>query len=50
MVGDDVNLELVALGLAWHYVKYSDEERLVENWAAAREAGVGLWADAVSHV
>jgi endonuclease YncB( thermonuclease family) len=43
--GVDVNRELVAQGLAWHYVKYSDDEGLAEAEAAAREAGVGLWAD-----
>jgi hypothetical protein len=42
----DVNRELATLGLAPHYVKYSDDAGLAEAEAAAREAAVGLWADA----
>jgi endonuclease YncB( thermonuclease family) len=43
--GVDVNRELVARGLAWHYVKYSDDETLADAERAARQQRHGLWAD-----
>jgi len=40
-----INLELVAEGWAWHYRQYSRDQRLADAEAAARQAGLGLWAD-----
>ena len=42
---EQINLALVANGLAWHYTKYSDDQTLA---AAQREAATnkrGLWND-----
>lgn len=50
--GRDVNLAMVAAGLAWHYKKYEREQsaadRLLYDGAEkdARLAGRGLWKDA----
>ncbi|MCC9655603.1 thermonuclease family protein [Rhodopirellula halodulae] len=44
--GIDVNAHLVEQGLAWHYVKYSDDANLQSLQNEAREASRGLWADA----
>jgi len=43
--GRDVNREMVAAGLAWHYVRYSDDALLAAAEVEAREARRGLWAD-----
>jgi micrococcal nuclease len=43
--GVDLCRQLVAEGLAWHYVRYSDDADLAASEAAARAAGRGLWAD-----
>ena len=43
--GQDVNRQMVADGLAWHYVRFSDDERLAAAERDARAAGRGLWAD-----
>lgn len=43
--GKSANAELVAVGLAWHYVQYSKDERLAELEKAARAGKLGLWAD-----
>jgi micrococcal nuclease len=43
--GVDLCRQLVAEGLAWHYVRYSDDADLAAAEAAARAAGRGLWAD-----
>ena len=40
-----VNLEMVAEGWAWHYVRYSSDKRLADAEAAARAARLGLWQD-----
>jgi len=40
-----INLELVAEGWAWHYRQYSRDQRLADAETAARQAGLGLWAD-----
>lgn len=46
MVGElDVNHEMVAKGMAWHYVKYDDSKVLREAQQSARTAKLGLWAD-----
>lgn len=44
--GQEVNRQLVAEGLAWHFTRYSDDEDLAAAEAAARAARRGLWADA----
>lgn len=46
MVGDkSANAELVAAGLAWHYVEYSKDEKLAALEKEARARKLGLWAD-----
>ena len=48
--GHDIALELVRTGLAWHTVKYRDEqtpheqERYAAAEASARERSLGLWS------
>lgn len=44
--GRDVNRQMVADGLAWHYVKFSRDARLAAAERDARAARRGLWADA----
>jgi endonuclease YncB( thermonuclease family) len=45
-VGDiDVNLQVVRLGLAWHFKRYSSEEALAHAESDARTARRGLWSD-----
>lgn len=41
----NVNLEMVRLGYAWHYLKYSKNQGLAAAEREAREAKRGLWAD-----
>nr|WP_298419658.1 thermonuclease family protein [Hylemonella sp.] len=49
--GDDINLELVRAGLAWHYRAYEREqpaderEQYAEAEQRARERRQGLWSD-----
>ncbi len=43
--GKNVNLEMVRLGYAWHYVKYSSDRALAEAEEEARAAKRGLWKD-----
>ncbi len=40
-----VNQELVEEGWAWHYKKYSTDERLAHAETAARTAKIGLWKE-----
>ena len=40
----NVNLVMVRAGLAWHYVKYSDDPDLAAAELAARAESRGLWA------
>ena len=42
--GEDLSLSLVAAGLAWHYVRYSDDAVLTRAEADARTKRIGLWA------
>jgi endonuclease YncB( thermonuclease family) len=48
--GVDVGLEQIKRGLAWHYVRYANEQGIVERSAyeqaerAARTSGAGLWS------
>ncbi|MEQ8786223.1 MAG: thermonuclease family protein [Pirellulaceae bacterium] len=47
LVGDEsANQAMVADGFAWHYKKYSSDAELAASEVSAREAKVGLWADA----
>jgi micrococcal nuclease len=43
--GKNLNRELVRLGMAWWYRKYSKDESLGKLESEAREAKRGLWAD-----
>lgn len=43
--GRNLNTELVRAGLAWHYVKYSQDAQLAALETEARAAKRGLWAD-----
>jgi endonuclease YncB( thermonuclease family) len=43
--GQNVNRQMVADGLAWHYKRYSKDARLAAAEREARAAGRGLWAD-----
>jgi endonuclease YncB( thermonuclease family) len=43
--GQDVNQQMVAEGLAWHYKRYSKAEDLAAAEREARTARRGLWAD-----
>ena len=42
--GQDVSLELVKAGLAWHFKRYSSDPVLAVAESEARAARVGLWA------
>ncbi|MEX1027411.1 MAG: thermonuclease family protein, partial [Candidatus Paceibacterota bacterium] len=43
--GQYVNQKLVAEGWAWHYKKYSTDQRLADAETAARNAKLGLWKE-----
>ena len=43
--GKSLNLDLVTVGLAWHYKQYSDDEQLATAEREARATGKGLWSD-----
>jgi len=43
--GQDVNLEMLEEGMAWHYEQYDHNKRLREAEQSARAAKKGLWAD-----
>jgi len=43
--GLDVNLEMVRMGFAWRYDKYSEDPALMAAQSAARAARRGLWSD-----
>jgi micrococcal nuclease len=43
--GKSASAELVAAGLAWHYVYYSKDEKLAALEKEARAKKLGLWAD-----
>jgi micrococcal nuclease len=45
VAGKSACAELVATGLAWHYVEYSKDEELADLEKAARVKKLGLWAD-----
>ncbi len=43
--GTNLNKELVKIGLAWHFKKYSVDNSYAELESYARQAKVGLWTD-----
>lgn len=49
--GEDAGLKLIAAGLAWHYLRYAQEQteeerrRYAEAERQARQASLGLWSD-----
>jgi micrococcal nuclease len=43
--GQDVALHMLTAGLAWHFTRYSDDERRAAAEREARAAKRGLWAD-----
>lgn len=44
--GEQLNKALVRAGLAWHFLRYSDDTAYTRLEAQARAAGTGLWRDA----
>lgn len=50
--GEDVNIQMIHAGLAWHYKAYEDEQPAVDRVAYplaelnARRKAIGLWGDA----
>lgn len=50
--GQDMNLAMVQVGMAWHYKQYqrdqapADRQRYAQAEVAARQQRLGLWADA----
>jgi endonuclease YncB( thermonuclease family) len=44
--GQDVNRQMIADGLAWHYTRYSKDAAMAGAERDARAARRGLWADA----
>jgi endonuclease YncB( thermonuclease family) len=44
--GNDVNLQMVRDGFAWHYAKFSKDAALARAQAEAKAAKRGLWIDA----
>jgi len=45
---DDLNInqEMVRRGMAWHFIRYSDDEALAALEKEARKNRIGLWAEA----
>lgn len=43
--GININHEMVRQGMAWHFIKYSDDETLAKLEREARINKVGLWVD-----
>ncbi len=47
--GEDVNLQMVRAGLAWHYKEYGGEQSCSQRWqyskaeSRARSDRLGLW-------
>lgn len=44
--GTNINQEMVKLGMAWHFKKYSNDDSYSELENQARNNKVGLWQDA----
>jgi hypothetical protein len=45
IAGTDVSLALVQAGMAWHFLRYSEDPKLAAAEREARTAHRGLWAD-----
>lgn len=43
--GEDLSLELLRAGLAWHFKRYNQEPQLADLETQARAARRGLWSD-----
>lgn len=43
--GENVNLELVKAGFAWHFKKYSTDNKYAEAEIASRNTRIGIWAE-----
>ena len=43
--GQDVSVQLVRAGLAWHYKRYSSDPVLAEAESTARALGIGIWSE-----
>jgi endonuclease YncB( thermonuclease family) len=43
--GLNLNAEMIRLGFAWHYKKYSASSELTDLESEARDAKRGLWVD-----
>lgn len=43
--GRCVNEEMLRLGMAWHFKKYSDDARLARLEERARKSQIGLWGE-----
>jgi micrococcal nuclease len=43
--GQNLCEEQIGAGLAWHYKKYSSDQKLADLEAQARKGRVGLWSD-----
>lgn len=43
--GQNINLEMVRAGMAWHFVRYSSDPQLAAAQRFARENKRGLWVD-----
>jgi endonuclease YncB( thermonuclease family) len=43
--GRCLNEEMLRLGMAWHFKRYSDDARWAKMEDIARQSRVGLWAD-----
>lgn len=41
----DVSLEMIKMGMAWHYVKYDNTNLYIEAEKKARMRKIGLWSD-----
>jgi micrococcal nuclease len=44
--GQDLSVELLRAGLAWHFERFNQDPKLAAIEAAARLEGVGLWSQA----
>lgn len=42
--GRELGAEMIKVGLAWHFKRYSDDESLAKLEIAARENKIGLWS------
>ena len=43
--GKNLNQEMIKLGMAWHFKKYSEDNTYAELEKEARESKIGLWQD-----